>query len=149
MKNLTINYKNKTIEMSKSFAKAASEYGSVEYNELVSARNDFPTYRLVTKIERKKSANPSKGITYEYMSKYIAAHDADGKIMDEFRTLRAVDKSGNRIKVVEPADYKDVLNWFFRTYPEIKNTQNRIDEILNRNNESPDGAESSDNSNVA
>lgn len=137
MKDITINFKNKTIEMSKSFAKAASEYGSVEYNNLIGARNDFPTFRLVTKIERKKSAKSTKRFTYDYMFKYITAHDADGKIMAEFRTLRAVDKSGNRIKEVEPADYKDVLEWFFNTYPEIKKLQDKIEKILkNTNSES-------------
>lgn len=129
MKDITINFKNKTIEMSKSFAKAASEYGSDQYKALIEARKDFPTFKLVTKIERKKSAN---SFTYDFMFKYITAHDSDGTIIADFRALRAVDESGNRIKGVEPADYRDVQEWFFNTYPDFKNRQNKIDDILNR-----------------
>ena len=72
MTNLTINAKNHTIEMTKSFSKAASKFGSPEYNEWQNARRDYPTYRVATVT--KKGAKPEyKGLTYAYMEKYEAS----------------------------------------------------------------------------
>lgn len=43
--SLTINERNKTIEMTKKFANAAKRYGSNEYRDLQNARKDYPTYK--------------------------------------------------------------------------------------------------------
>ena len=52
MSNITINYKNSTIEITKSFEKQASVYGSQAYNELREARAEFPTYRLAMPLKK-------------------------------------------------------------------------------------------------
>lgn len=69
MTNLTINNKNRTIEMTKKFAKAASRYGTEEYNVLQAARKDYPTYQVVTKSSggKGKGKENHRGLTYEYM----------------------------------------------------------------------------------
>ena len=94
MKNgIVINSKNHTIEMNKGFAKAASLFGSPEYEELQAARRDYPQFRVVT-ISKKAAKPEYKGLTIEYMEKYIAAHDDDGTIMEEFRMLRGTSEAG-------------------------------------------------------
>lgn len=42
MKNININFQKQTIEMTKTFANSASNYGSEAYNELMNAKRDFP-----------------------------------------------------------------------------------------------------------
>jgi len=133
MKNPTINRNNKTIEISKSFEKAASVYGSEEYRILINAQKNHPDFKVVTTSSKKKAANSSKGITYDFMATYISAHDADGSIMKMFRTLRAVDEHDNRIAGFDCASYKEVQNWFFETYPEFEEHRKSIASIINRN----------------
>lgn len=41
MKNININFQKQTIEMTKTFANSASNYGSEAYNELMNAKRDF------------------------------------------------------------------------------------------------------------
>lgn len=101
MTAITINAKNRTIELTKTFATASSKYGTDEYNELQAVRKDYPNYKVVT-IARKapKTDKPTfKGLTYEYMEKYIMAHDDENQsIMNEYLALRGesdeADESG-------------------------------------------------------
>ena len=68
MSNITINTKNATIELTKTFSKNAAKYGSPAYMELQNARKDYPSFRVVTVA--KKAAKPEyKGLTFEYMKK--------------------------------------------------------------------------------
>ena len=48
MTNITLNHKNGTIELTKSFSNASSKYGSEAYNQLQQVRRDYPTYQIVT-----------------------------------------------------------------------------------------------------
>ena len=56
MNAITINAKNRTIELSNTFAKAASLFGSEEYRQLQEARRDYPSYRVVT-VKQKGTGN--------------------------------------------------------------------------------------------
>lgn len=87
MTNLTINNKAHTIEMTKKFEKAASRFGSDEYKALQEARKDYPTYKVVVKTSTTKSKESFKGLTYDYMEKYIDAHDKEGTTKAEFEML--------------------------------------------------------------
>ena len=57
MSNIIINAKNHTIEMNKTVSKAASRFGTPEYNELQEVRRAYPTYHVVTVA--KKAAKPA------------------------------------------------------------------------------------------
>ena len=119
MTNITINAKNHTIEMNKSVTKAASRYGTPEYTELQNVRRDYPTFRVVTVV--RKTAKPEyKGLTYGYMEKYIKAHDdEDQSIMAEYLMLRGLDEAGKSVDA-DSADYADIRDWFFQTFPAIE-----------------------------
>ncbi len=117
MSNITINYKKNTIEITKSFEKKASVYGSEAYRELKEARNEFPNYRLVVKTT--KSNNSFKGMDYDFMLDYIAKHENAEQRKAEFEKLRACDLS-----------YGEIKQWFTETYPVFKNCETRAQWIL-------------------
>lgn len=119
MTNLTINNKARTIEMTKKFEKAASRFGSDEYKMLQEARKDYPTYKVAVKTSTTKSKESFKGLTYEYMKKYIAAHDENKSIMAEFEMLRAISDEAEAA-LAEASSYGEIKKWFFEKFPEIK-----------------------------
>lgn len=132
--SLTINERNKTIEMTKKFANAAKRYGSNEYRDLQNARKDYPNYKVVTRSAKRRN-DTFKGLTFTYMEKYIKSHGEENLI--EFYTLCGRDAQGNKImldrnKMIEHASYIEVKEWFLKTYPEIKQYQENIKNILNK-----------------
>ena len=119
MTKITINSKNHTIEINKTVSKAASKFGTPEYNELQEVRRAYPTYHVVTVA--KKAAKPKyKGLTFKYMEKYIAAHDNENKtIMAKFLDLRGESDEAKAIGAMS-AGYVEIQAWFFEQYPEIQ-----------------------------
>ncbi len=81
MTNLTINTNKGTIEMTKTFAKAASRFGSEEYNNLQQARKDYPNFKVVEK--KVKCGDRMKGLTIVYMERYINEHPKNISIEKE------------------------------------------------------------------
>ena len=118
MTTITINNKNRTIELTKIFAKNASKFGSAEYNELKAARLDNPSFRVITVA--KKNARPKfKGLTYEYMEMYISKHDDEDKsIMHQYKVMRALTDEAKEALAVS-ATYSEIKDWFFETYPAV------------------------------
>ena len=72
-----------------------------------------------------------KGLTYEYMKKYILAHDDEkGSIMAIFHELRGNVVSEDDELQAESLTYGEIKMWFLDTYPEIKNFhESRADRI--------------------
>ena len=132
MTNLTINNKARTIEMTKNFEKAASRFGSDEYKMLQEARKDYPAYKAVVKASTAKGKESFKGLTYEYMEKYIAAHDDEDKtIMAEFEMLRATSDEAKEA-LAEACSYQEIKAWFFDKYPAIKAFHERRTQTLGK-----------------
>ena len=75
---MKINYTNKTIKLTKKEYKEATVFGSDMYTALKEAITDFPTFKIITKEPTKKKS-PIGRITYEFMKKYILAHDDENK----------------------------------------------------------------------
>lgn len=122
MTAITINAKNRSIELTKTFATASSKFGTPEYDQLQQVRKDYPNYKVVT-VTRKatKTDKPSyKGLTYEYMVKYIKSHDKAEENMAEFMELRGVSEEGENA-LAESAHYQTIKDWFLGKYPEIAN----------------------------
>lgn len=111
---LKIDHKNANLVMDKTFAKAAEYYGSAEYNMLQAARSDYPTYSVVTRtIKKNKNKESYRGLTYEYMENYIAAHANAKEVMEEYKELRLISECHS-------VRYAHVKVWFLDKYPEIK-----------------------------
>ncbi len=122
--NININNKKKSIEITKTFEKAASRLGSDEYNMLRQARNDNPNFRVVV-IRRKPASASFKGLTYDYMEKYIMAHDDDKKtIMAEFKDLRGKSVEAEAA-CAQSLSYGEIKAWFLETYPAIREFHER------------------------
>ena len=116
---LHINHSNHTIEMNKAYAKKAQAFGSDEYNDLVTAGTQFPTYKFVIK-EAPKKRDSLKGLTYEYMEKYIQSHNP--ALMDQFNGLRYEND------IFEKHSYGEIKKWFLEQFKEFGHKS--IDEIL-------------------
>lgn len=133
MHPFTINYKEKTIELTKSFAKAASHYGTEEYKTLAEVRKDFPTYEVIIKASAKRKKDSFKGLTYAYMEAYLKAkvtkekNDKNEKLLKEFYNLRSTEN-----EVVRQASYGEIKTWFLDNCPEIKDFLKAREEILTK-----------------
>ena len=120
MTTMKINEKKLTIEVTKSFYQKANRVGTPEYHELMEVRRNFPMYRVV--VKQTKSKDSFKGLTYEYMAKYILAHDdKEGSNMAVFNELRGTIVEGDDELQAESLTYGEIKLWFLDTYPEIKN----------------------------
>ena len=116
---LKINHTNGTIIMDRTFAKLAENTFSAEYRHLQKIRADYPDYRVVRKTI-KKNANKEtyKGLTYEYMEKYINTHDDAEAKMKEYQNLRGLSEEA-QAALAEPCSYNEIRAWFLKTYPAI------------------------------
>lgn len=129
MTTITINTQKRTIEMNKTFATAASKFGTDEYKQLQEARRDYPTFKVVT-IARKTAKPEYKGLTFDYMKKFIAAHDDEDKsIMAKFLNLRGESEEAKAVGAMS-AGYQEIKAWFFEQYPAIKKFHEDRDALL-------------------
>ena len=125
---LRINRTNRTIEVTKAFDKAASRFGTREYEALQQVRKDYPDFAIVVKTVRTK-ADHFKGLTYDFMEKYIASHDDAEARMAEFNDLRATSDEAQAFGA-EALSYGEIKAWFFKNYPEIEAFQKRREDAL-------------------
>ena len=126
--SVRINRTTRTIEVTKSFDKAASRYGSEAYNALQQVRKDYPDFAVVVKTVRTK-ADHFKGLTYDFMEKYIASHENADERMAEFNDLRAKSEDAQAFGF-EALSYGEIKAWFFKNYPEIEAFQKRRESAL-------------------
>lgn len=118
----------KVIEMTKAEARAAGVYGTVEFEELENLKKAFPSFRIV--IKASKSKDNMKGLTVDYMKKYIAAHDDEnGSTMKVFNSLRGIYEEG-ATEFARVATYGELKMWFLDTYPEVEDMNKAVNDIL-------------------
>ena len=130
MTNITVNRKMRTLEITKSFNRLASRYGTDEYNLLQKAKADNPGFKVVVKSSSSKKRESYKGLTFKYMEKYIEDHDNEEKtIMAEFKTMRA-ETDEAREAFAESMSYKEIKDWFFLTYPVIAEFHKKREKLM-------------------
>ena len=122
----------KVIEMNKAEEKAAGTYGTAEFEELANLRKEFPNFRIVTKAS--KSKDNMKGLTTDYMEKYIKEHDKTEKqeMLKEFYSLRGRDENGKKKKFAQAVPYGILKQWFLTYFPEVADMNDTIDKILEK-----------------
>ena len=132
---MTINYISMTIEMTKAESKAASKFGTDAYKDLIAAMQQFPNYKIqvATRAATKKSCD-YKGLTYDYMEKYIQAHDNESNsIKTEYDALR-----GNTAEAIdalaESCSYQEIKKWFLNKFPEIEKFHTMRQKLLSAAN---------------
>lgn len=139
-----VNFVNEAIEMTPAFAEAAGKVGSDAYKQLVEIKNDFPGFKVTVVAPKKKAGNQIKGLTMEYMEKYIIAHDDDKHAtLNAFAALRGMivskdgkleDDTSKEVKAVK--SYGEIKLWFLETYHEAFDTYNKeADEIMKKTKE--------------
>ena len=118
---MTINYITMTIEMTKAESKAAGKVGTAEFKNMLGLMQQFPNYKIqvATRAATKKACD-YKGLTYDYMEKYIQVHDNEGQtIKAEYDALR-----GNTAEAIdalaESCSYQEIKKWFLNKFPEIE-----------------------------
>lgn len=126
-----LNHADETIELTKQFAKASGKYNSEEYKLLMEVKKDFPNYKIVVKDtpKRKQSKDSFKGLTYDYMERYIQKQGNDEEILKAFNELRK--KENTNDKLTERATYGEIKKWFLNTFPEVKEFQLKQKEMIN------------------
>ena len=117
---MKVNMFERKIVLTKKEMTAASRYGSDAYKALQDARHDNPGYEVVIVTRMvKKPRETYKGLTYEYMEKYIKTHDdAEKTIWAEYMMYRGTP--------INPTDelpvaytYSQMKVWFLDKYDEI------------------------------
>lgn len=133
MTAISINAKNRTIELTKTFATASSKFGTPEYDQLQQARSHYPNYKVVT-ITRKapKNSKPTfKGLTYEYMEKYIMAHDDEEQtIMNEYLALRGESDAEENLET--SFNYQEMKDWFLDKFPAFNEYHTKRAELIEK-----------------
>lgn len=110
---IKVNSTKREIVITKAFAKKAENYGSTEYNELKSAKNDNPTFKVVIKKTARKDS--LKGLNYDFMKQYIERHEGeDSSKMVEFRKMTVRDEDN-----LATLSYGEVKKWFLEQYPTV------------------------------
>ena len=127
--SIVINSKNRTIEISKKFEAAAKHFATQEYENLQTARSHYPNYRVVVRATAKKGDH-YKGLTFDYMEKYIKAHNMD--LLVTFYTLCGKTSEGEEQDFAAAATYGEIKKWFLEQFPALQIQRKTINEILGK-----------------
>ena len=121
MTTITVSARTNSLVLTKSFAAKAAIFGTDEYKMLQEARRDYPGYKVtVGKSKTKEAKNVYAGLDYDYMEKYIAAHDDDEKsIMAEYMMLRGESEEAKDLQAGS-ASFLEIRSWFLKTFPAIE-----------------------------
>ena len=115
---LLVKHNENVIEMNTTFAKMMQNPLSDEYALLQKVKMENPGFRVQT---RKINTNPKKdtykGLTYEYMRKYIKLHETKEeaeKVIAHLDDQILISKChGQRLR------YPTIKKWFLAKYPEV------------------------------
>lgn len=118
---ITVSARTHSLVLTKAFAAKAAIFGSDEYKMLQEARRDYPGYKVtVGKSKTKEQKNAFAGLDYNYMEKYIAAHDDEDKsIMNEYLDLRGLSEEAKSIQAGS-ASFLEIRAWFLKKFPAIE-----------------------------
>ena len=115
---IRIDHLNKAILISKSFAKAAMNPTSTEYQDLAEVMSNHPNYKV---NQCSIKTNPRKetyaGLTYEYMRDYIILHSTPEEELAEvaeFNEMILISKCH-----AQALRYPTIKKWFLEKYPEV------------------------------
>lgn len=101
---MKINFKEKSILITKSTLDKAAVYGSKEYHELLAITKELPDYQIVVKPTTRRRTYKSP--TYEFMAAYLSSCENTASLYEEFQQLR---RSGS--------NYSQIKKWFMMQFP--------------------------------
>lgn len=123
MKNkLTVDFANSRIVMDKAFAQKAKDTHSDEYAHLRQVRLDYPNYAVIVRtIKQNTNKETYKGLTYEYMFRFLKAYHGE----------RDIKKLEKKIFISEchRIRYPKIKKWFLEEYPDVKDMWDENNEL--------------------
>ena len=111
--NVRFDFVTNTITVKKGYYEQACKYGTDEHNEFMRLKADYPNMRIaVRSVRTGNRKSDTKGITYEYMRRFIAIMDS--KNLLEFNKVQIHYGlfESDKTKV-----FHLVRQWFLETYP--------------------------------
>lgn len=125
-----ISHEDKTITLTKDFAKKSSNPATREFKELASLHKNFPDYDIIMRTAYvPDSKDTGKGLTIEQMKRYLAQRSDSVEALAEFERVQAYygreveDKENPGQKIVK-APYGKMKSWFLKKY---KNDYKNVD----------------------
>lgn len=114
MNALTLRHENKSIVITKDFAKKSGNPKNAEYQELANVKQVYTDYTVIVRAVSKKNSKASK-ITLANMKAYISKHDNDGSIMMKFEAMVNEEVGEN----LQRTSFFAIKKWFFEQYPDL------------------------------
>ena len=133
MTGIIINHENKTITLTRAFAKLTSNPLNKEAKLLSRVVKDFPDYEIIVRtIKRNPDKDTYKGLTYDYMREYIIRFSDDKKAdLKELEDMIFISQCHSKSK-----RYPVIKKWFLKKYPDVVNILKSEQEESNKNEES-------------
>lgn len=113
MLDMSIDFVTNTITLTKVFYEATKEFGSEEHAKLQMVILDNPNMKVVVRTTRSGNRKCDyKGLTYEYMRKFIRVMDRDNMVVFEevIDHYKEFGQTGGEL-------YQNVKDWFLENYP--------------------------------
>ena len=129
-KGYAISHNDKTITLTKAYAKKANTPGTKEFRELANLHKNFPDYDIVMRTANiTAEKNTHDGLTIERIEKIISAQTNAEELMKEYKVFvsfwgKEVEDKKTGKKVMR-APYGKVKSWYLK---KVKDEQ--IDESL-------------------
>ena len=106
-----LNHEDKTIALTRKFAKESSVPGSKQYELLMKLKTDFPTYDITNRtLDMKKKKQKYSGLTYETMFDHIRKTHGEEALNN---LIFQMDLNHN-----EGGAYGRVKSWFLAEHPD-------------------------------
>lgn len=116
MLDMYIDSVTNIITLTRGFYEASREFGSEEYKKLQLVKAENPQMNVVVRTARSGNRKCDyKGLTYEYMRKFIRVMDRDNMIVFEevIDHYKEFGQTGGQL-------YQSVKDWFLENYPHHK-----------------------------
>lgn len=111
--NIKFDFITNTIIVNKGYYLEACKYGTDEHNEFMRLKSDYPNMRIsVRSVRTGNRKSDIKGLTYEYMRRFIAIMDSENLLEFNKVQLHYEMFESDKAKV-----YHLVKEWFLNTYP--------------------------------
>ena len=118
----TVNHNEKTITLTKAYAKKANTPGTKEFKELANLHKAYPDYDIVMRTATvSESKEKHEGLTIERMEKIIARQENAEALQKEYNEFVAFwgkeVKDTKTGKMVMRAPYGKTKSWFLKKVP--------------------------------
>lgn len=131
MKDIRIDFEQRTITMTRKFAAAASDPFTDEFRKLQEVRSAYPNFQVKRHTIKK---NPNKecyrGLTYDYMREYIKTHEPKANVesaLAELEDLIFISKCHSK-----GFRYPTIKKWFLDKYKDVAEFGTEISESEER-----------------